>query len=845
MRRIHFLKTTYWPIIAACVVFTVFVVLYESRVRELARSDMEEHARVISDDLWNYNAEGAKAYLNLVRKTEGYEHLVVFNDKGVVFLEVQAEPSGKMDRFFVSSGLIPRVRLSSEVFHENEFIGRIDVIWLCKTIYMYFYVLFALLLMVLVCQLYARILHAKQVLEARVNERTAELVGSNAALQQEITERRRVEEALRDNEEVFNAIGSAARDAIVMIDNQGEITYWSKAGEAILGRTREEMVGRNMHGMIAPERFRADHLRAFKEFKSTGRGPVIGETIEMVALHKDGREKPVELSLSAVQLRGQWHAVGIMRDITERKRAEKELRESEEKHRLLAENIDDVIWTMDMDMNLTYVSPVAEKMHGWSLEEVSELTVEDAMTPWSLEIAKSTITEQLALGNEIGHYENSKSFEVELYRADGSKIWAEVTASFILGDDDFPVGVLGVNRDISKRKNAQKEKEELQDKLARSKKMEALGLLAGGVAHDLNNVLSGIVSYPDLLLMDLPEESPWRKPIQTIQKSGQKAANIVQDLLTLARRGVTTRDVLNLNIIISDYLESPEHEKMLSYHPGVRVEADFEKGLPNIIGSPIHLKKTIMNLTSNAAEAQPGGGVIRISTRVRCLDLPVKGYERVAPGDYVVLRVEDKGEGIAERDLHRIFEPFYTKKVMGRSGTGLGMAVVWGTIQDHNGFIDVKSVPGEGAVFELYFPLTREEIRGKMSAVPVEDYKGKKETILVVDDIVEQREIAADILRNLNYTVTVASSGEEAVEYMKSHLADLVVLDMIMEPGIDGLETYERIVRVRPGQKAIITSGFAESDRVKEAQRLGAGAYIKKPYMMENIGLAVRNELYR
>ncbi len=840
---IRITNSAYWPIIVACVAFCTFVVMYENSVREQAKADMEEHARVISDDLWNFNTKGALDYLELVRKSQGYEHLEVRNDGGIVFQRVHAEPRGKMERLFLSIGLIPRVRLYSDVFHGKTLIGRIEAIWHCKTIYMYFYVLFALLLMVLVGQLYTRVLNAKQALEDRVSERTMDLVDSNAALQQEITDRRRVEEALRDNEEIFSAIGSAARDAIVMIDSRGDITYWSKAGEAILGRTREEMVGRNLHMEIIPDRFHDNHLRAFTDFKSSGRGSMVGKTIEMVALHKDGHELSVELSLSSVRLKGEWCAVGIMRDITERKRAEKELRESERMHHLLAENIHDVIWTIDMEMNITYISPAVEKMQGWSVEEISELTVVDTMTPESLELSRTLILEQLVIGEETGKYERSESFEVELYCKDGSKIWTEVTASFILGDDGRPAGVLGVSRNISERKKAQKEKEELQEKLARSKKMEALGLLAGGVAHDLNNVLSGIVSYPDLLLMDLPEDSPWRKTILTIQDSGQKAATIVQDLLTLARRGVSARDVVNLNDIVSDYLRSPEHSKMLSYHTGVRVEVDLERGLPNIVGSPIHLRKTIMNLASNAAEAQPGGGSILISTRGRSVDRPIEGYERVDPGEYVVVRVKDKGEGIPENDLHRIFEPFYTKKAMGRSGTGLGMAVVWGTIQDHKGFIDVNSREGEGSVFDLYFPVTRETIGEQRDVIPVEDYKGNKETILVVDDIPEQREIAADILRKLNYVVAVASSGEEAIEYMKSHLADLLVLDMIMDPGIDGLETYKQIIGMHPGQKAIITSGFAESDRVRIAQRLGAGAYIKKPYMMEKIGLAVKKEL--
>jgi signal transduction histidine kinase len=387
------------------------------------------------------------------------------------------------------------------------------------------------------------------------------------------------------------------------------------------------------------------------------------------------------------------------------------------------------------------------------------------------------------------------------------------------------------------------DKVRLEFQLQQSKKMEAIGLLAGGVAHDLNNVLSGIVSYPDLLLMDLEEDSPLRKPILTIQSSGQKAAEIVQDLLTLARRGVENKIVLNLNDIILDYLKSPEYEKLTTYHSKVSFITNLDKDILNIEGSSTQLIKTVMNLVSNAAEAQPSGGKITISTCNQYVDTPIKGNEEIKEGDFVVLKVKDIGLGIAAEDLTRIFEPFYTKKAMGRSGTGLGMAVVWGTIHDHNGYIDVKSTEGVGTTFSLYFPVTREKTVIKKGFTPVEEYMGKKETVLVIDDVKEQRDIAANILGKLNYTVTTVSSGEDAIEYMKNNSADLLILDMIMKPGIDGLETYKRIIKLHPNQKAIIASGYSETDRVKEAKRLGAGEYIKKPYTLEKIGIAVKEEL--
>ncbi|MGB9437034.1 MAG: ATP-binding protein [Desulfobacterales bacterium] len=400
-----------------------------------------------------------------------------------------------------------------------------------------------------------------------------------------------------------------------------------------------------------------------------------------------------------------------------------------------------------------------------------------------------------------------------------------------------------LTQEIVDRKRAEKDQRQLEIQLRKSQKMEAIGTLAGGVAHDLNNILSGIVSYPELLLMDVPPESPLRQPLLTIQESGLKAAAIVQDLLTLARRGVSVTEVTNLNQLIEQYLKSPENHKILEYHPGVKVETCLQPKIFNILGSPIHLSKTIMNLVSNAAEAMPSGGAIHITTENQYIDRPIKGYDTVEEGDYVKLTVSDNGVGISPEVIDRIFEPFYTKKTMGRSGTGLGMAVVWGTVKDHDGYIDVQSELGEGTAFTLYFPITRKKLPTEKPDILADMYMGKGESILVVDDVKQQREIASRMLKKLGYNVLSVPSGEEALIYLQENTADLLVLDMIMNPGIDGLETYKKILKFHPRQKAIIASGFSESRQVKAAQKMGAGSYLKKPYSFEKIGLAVKAEL--
>ena len=435
--------------------------------------------------------------------------------------------------------------------------------------------------------------------------------------------------------------------------------------------------------------------------------------------------------------------------------------------------------------------------------------------------------------------EKDKSFNIPI---DDRQVY-EIYCNSLVDEKKAIIGTVLVGRDITYRLEANRERLLLEEKLQKARKMEAIGTLAGGVAHDLNNILSGIVSYPELLLMQLPKNSPLVEPIETIFQSGKRATAIVQDLLTLARRGAAIFSVRNINLIVNDYLKSPEFRKLQSLHPKVEISTELAHDLLNIEGSAVHLSKVIMNLVSNAAEAMPQGGNIEIATQNQYVDTKISGHEDIVEGDYVVLTINDEGLGIAPEDIDRIFEPFYTKKKMGQSGTGLGMSVVWGTVKDHGGFIDLKSSLGEGTTFKIYFPVTRKTIQDGEEILNIEDLYGNNESILVVDDVEAQRRIATSILTQLGYAVNSAASGEEALLHLKDHPADLLVLDMIMAPGIDGLETYRRALKISPNQKAIITSGFSETDSVSQAQTLGAGQYVKKPYTIEKIGMAVRIEL--
>ena len=517
---------------------------------------------------------------------------------------------------------------------------------------------------------------------------------------------------------------------------------------------------------------------------------------------------------------------------------EETLRVSVERNRLATSAAKVGVWDWNIKTGDFYIDPNIKAILGYTDDEIPndvEIWVKYVHPEDSKAVMEAA---QACLDGKTSEY----IFEHRMLHKDGSNRWILVRGKAIRDENGNAVRLIGTDTDITDRKQVEEALRESEEKIARYKKMESLGLLAGGVAHDLNNILSGIVSYPELLLLELPEESQFRKPIETIQESGIRAAAIVEDLLTVARGVATTKEPLNLNDLVRDYLQSPEFNKLKQFHPTVTFKTNFESDILNVNGSHVHIRKAAMNLMSNAAEAIENSGIVTISTMKRYVKKPLRGYDDVDIGEYVVLSVSDDGPGISSDDLERIFEPFYTKKVMGRSGTGLGLAVVWNVVQDHKGYIDVTT-DGNVTTFKLYFPITREETSGLHPSIRIKDYKGSGETILIVDDVRSQRDISSKMLDTLGYKTKAVSSGEEAVEYLTENSVDLVLLDMIMDPGINGRQTYERIIKIHPGQKAVIVSGFAETDEVRAAQKLGAGRYIKKPVTLEKIGLAVKEGL--
>lgn len=703
----------------------------------------------------------------------------------------------------------------------------------------------------------------------RVRDREMALTAANQRLRDEVAERERAETVTRALLDIANAVVTA-RDLdelyrtihrtlariidvtnffIALYDRERRaivFPYWrdrmddafpevsdfketgSLTGEVITAR-RPLMLRRE----ALLERERAGRLRGTAPQVWLGAPLLVGERVVgvMATQSYTDPDRYTEADLEVLS-----SVSGQVAMVIDRKRNEAALRESEARFKTLFDVSPQVISLADMsegrfaDVNAEFC-----RLSGYEKAEVAGRT--------SVEAGFFTEPERRAFvrrleegGGEI------RGFEHKFRKKDGEFAETLLSARKIrIGSREM---VLAVVNDISALRRVLREREELQERLARSQKMEAIGLLAGGVAHDLNNILSGLVSYPDLLLCGLEPDSPMRQPVETIKTAGQRAAAVVADLLTLARGVARERETAGLGRLAAEYLESPEFLDLARRHPATAVAVDFPGDDPRVLCSPVHIKKVAMNLVANAMESMgdEGGRVeIRVETR-----RPTRGFRGQPPlpdAPCAVLTVADTGPGIAEGDLERIFEPFYTRKALGRSGTGLGLAVVWNTVQDHDGRIDVRSGP-DGTRFEIFFPLADGDAPARTDdACDEEPVAGGGQRILVVDDEASQREIACEMLIRLGYRADAVPSGEAALDWLWDRPADLVLLDMLMPPGMNGRQTFEAIAAIRPGQRAVIASGFSEDAEVREARRLGAGGYLKKPYTLKEMGRAIRAEL--
>ncbi|NOR46028.1 MAG: PAS domain S-box protein [Candidatus Delongbacteria bacterium] len=648
----------------------------------------------------------------------------------------------------------------------------------------------------------------------------------------DVTKRRKNEKYQKFQTDVMYNIS----DEVVITDVKGKILYINKAVLLHTGLQRKDLIGKTETVKEASEKS-LNKKELIDAVNEKGKWDGILESIlpngkKRVASSRckliyDDRKRPIAI-------------VAITTDITDRMSMEEKLKESEKKYRLLITNVSDAIWTSDKDFNISFVTRSIGHFLGYDPDTFLKMKQNEYLSPDAMDkISK--------LKRRINYNFNSVNFPIifnaQLICKDNTRKWAEAKINPLLEDDGEVVGFVGVWRDITSFILTTERNKTLEDRLSQGEKMEALGRLAGGVAHDLNNVLTGIVAYPDLLLLKMNNDDPLRKKVMAIKKSGEKAASIVDDLLSLSRRGVNKFSPVNVNKVVKDVLESPEMEKLQIYHSNIRFKFTEDKTTPSISGAEFQISKVLVNLLTNAAESMGNNGEIFVSTKFESSKNRTIRFSNIPEGDYTVLSVTDEGVGISKEDQKRIFEPFFTSKTMGRSGTGLGMAVVWGAVKDHDGFIELTSKVGTGTTFDLYFPAIAGTSPIDEVKLDRRSYQGNGERILAIDDEDIQLDIAESLLTEINYKVKTTKDVSKINSLVKSFNPDIILLDMILGKDKDGLDIYQDIIKTRPKQKVIIVSGFSESERVKEAIKLGVKKYVKKPYTIEDIAVSIKETL--
>ena len=594
--------------------------------------------------------------------------------------------------------------------------------------------------------------------------------------------------------------------------------YVNPAMAKMFGYTIDEMIDNcSPMELVVPEQ--REEARENLVRRASGK---LTTTADIKCLRRDGSTFDTIVLGSSIVHQGKPASVGTMIDITERKATEEKLKESEKRATALLEAIPDLVFRVNRQGTyLDYKADPAKLYVNPSATIIGKTNRE--LLPHDLAVLIDDKIQKTLDSGEVQLFE----YQLTMPRSETLVFEARMVKS---GKDE----VTSIVRDITEKQKAGKEKDILEKQLYQAKRMESIGLMAGGVAHDLNNILAGIVGYPELILQALsPEDNKLRPQITAIHESGKRAAAVVDDLLTVARGAASTREVHDLNTLVLEYLNSLECAKVNSLSPSVSIEHRLNGEPLNISCSDVHIKKCVMNLVTNGIEAITDSGTVLISTHTHT-EKSTENEKGLKPGQYAVLDIQDSGPGIIQEDLEHIFEPFYSKKAMARSGTGLGLTVVWNTVQDHDGkiFIDSSS---DGTTFQLYFPQTHEERRISSPKTTAENPQGNGEHILIVDDEKQLRNIAYEVLTFRGYTVSSVPSGEAAIEFVKSTPVDLLILDMLMEPGINGYQTYKEILKLHPEQKAIIASGFSGSSEIEDTLNLGAGGFIKKPYSLEKL----------
>jgi two-component system cell cycle sensor histidine kinase/response regulator CckA len=645
----------------------------------------------------------------------------------------------------------------------------------------------------------------------------------NEELKREIAQRERAESRLAKSEKKYRRLVETAGDIIYQTDRKGVFTLVNPVGLKTTGYSAKELIGKNYLDLIP-----LDHREAVERFygvQFVKRVPLTYHEFPMVTK----RGETIWLGQNVQLLTEDETVAGfqaIARDITDRKRAEEALRESETRYKDLFDHAIDCLYTVDLNGTFTSGNEAAIRLLGYSREELVRLNFKDIIDPDYLSVAEENFHKKVQKG-----IESTGPYEVLMRSKDGTPVWLEVT-SRVITKDGKPFGVHGTARDVTERKR-------LEERLRQAAKMEAVGTLAGGLAHDFNNLLQIVLGYADLIAIDKDKQEKDYQRARVIRDAATRGRDLVNRILTFSRRVQTKPRPIDLNNELNqvDNLLRRTIPKMIA------IELRLADNLRSISADPTQIEQILLNLAVNAAHAMPEGGRLVFETKnVRLDEEYCRTHLETKPGEYVLLTVSDTGHGMEKEILDRVFEPFFTTKDRGE-GTGLGLSMVFGIVKSHDGHITCHSKPGAGTVFKIYFPVVEMEIDWD-PAVTTQMPSFGSETILLVDDEKSIRDLGKEVLTSVGYKVLTASNGREALDiYAKAKgEISLVILDLIM-PEMGGKECFKELRKINPRLKVLISSGLSADPSTTELLKMGARSFVSKPFRMKELLGQVRKVL--
>jgi len=660
------------------------------------------------------------------------------------------------------------------------------------------------------------------------------------AFLRDITDRKFAEHTLLESEAKFRTLGNSAPDALILMNDQGLVEYWNPAAERIFGYSASEMQGVNVHSTIMPEAFGTRFESAFRKFRKTGMGEAIGRVIELTAKKKDGTEFPVELALNPISVKGSYWSSAIVRDISERKRAEEErtlnsrrLAALLELNQMSSASVNDLThFALEEAVKLTgssigYIAFANEDesvltMYAWSRAAMKQCAIENKPIVYpvsstglwgeAIRQRRPIITNDYSAdtfwkkGLPSGHVSICRHMNVPIF--DGGRI--VIVAGVGNKPDCYDEGDVrqltllmeGMWRIVTKRR-ADEERKNLQEQLAQASKMEAIGRLAGGVAHDFNNMLGVIRGHTEIALEEMDPKQPLYSDLKEILKATNRSIELTRQLLAFARKQTIAPKLLNLNETIAGMLNMLQ--RMIGEN--IQLKCQASGNLWPVKADPSQIDQILANLCLNARDAIQDFGEITIELENCGVDADYCSTRKgLIPGEYVRLAVKDTGCGIDKEMLETIFEPFFTTKKVGQ-GTGLGLSMVYGAVRQNDGFIYVDSEPGIGTTFLIFFP--RQEASPEFKTAITNPHRQGNETILVVEDEPGILTLTTRLLKRLGHNVVAAERPADALRLAREHEGEihLLITDVIM-PEMNGRLLAENVKSIFPNIKCLFMSGY-------------------------------------